>query len=707
MSRHLDAPVLWTLDRLGAVALAPHGRQAVVTVTRHDLARNRGQTALWRLDSAGRGAPRRLTTAPGRLAQPAWDPAGTRIAFLGTRDQDGISDERPQLYLIDADGGEARRASDFAPGLEAFRWLPDGRGVLFSAWVWPELRGARAQAARHKAFKARQASGYATSEAQFRQWDHHHPMDRVLHLMHLDLASSRVTDLFEGSGWQLPREDATPEPFDASPDGRWAAFAYDPAPEKRNGNRLALARIELATRRVQVLADDAGWSFEQPRWSPDGSRIAVLAAETGRVHTAPLRPALVDAGAAAPRHGRRWQPLGQRWDHEASSPPRWAPDGASLLLSAESRGRCLLWRCTPDGGDGRFEPLTDSGWVQGFDVAGRGDDERLLLLRDAHAHPPRVYLQRAGAAPRRLERFNDRVLGRLALGLGEEVELRGALGDPVQMWLTYPPGFDARRRHPLLQVIHGGPFAAAGDTWSWRWNVHVLASQGHVVAQVNYHGSSGFGHAFKHAIMGRLAQLEHEDIEAATDWLCAKAWADPRRVYAAGGSYGGFLCGWINGHAKPGRWRAHVCHAGVWDRVATFAADSWATRRHDLGAWYWEDMARVLAQSPHAHAAGLCVPTLVVHGALDYRVPDANGLAYFHTLKARGIDARLLWFPDENHWVLKPANSLQWHEELFAWLARHGGARAQALSSADGAQLGVGGLHPRRLRRRAAAPGPG
>jgi dipeptidyl aminopeptidase/acylaminoacyl peptidase len=243
------------------------------------------------------------------------------------------------------------------------------------------------------------------------------------------------------------------------------------------------------------------------------------------------------------------------------------------------------------------------------------------------------------------------------------------------MWLTYPPGFDARRRHPVMHVIHGGPHIAAGDTWSWRWNVHALAARGHVVAQVNYHGSSGFGHAFRHSIMGRLGQLELQDVEAATDWLRARRWADPQRVYATGGSYGGFLCAWLNVHAEPGRYRAQVCHAGVWDRVATFAADSWAARRQDLGAWYWDDLARVLAQSPHAHAARLHMPTLVIHGALDYRVPDANGFAYFHTLKALGVDARLLWFPDENHWVLKPANALQWHAEFFAWLERHGGRR--------------------------------
>ncbi len=240
------------------------------------------------------------------------------------------------------------------------------------------------------------------------------------------------------------------------------------------------------------------------------------------------------------------------------------------------------------------------------------------------------------------------------------------------MWLVFPPGFDAKKKHPVTHVIHGGPFAAAGDTFSYRWNPHVFAGAGHVIAQVNYHGSSGFGHAFCHSLIGRQGELELQDIEAASDWLLDQRWADPKRLFATGGSYGGFLVAWMNGHVAPGRYRACICHAGVYDRVATFSADSWPTRPKDLAAKYWEDMQRVLAQSPHAFAANMRTPTLVIHGAMDFRVPDCNGLAYYNTLKARGVDARLLWFPDEGHWVLKPRNSLLWYSEFAAWLAAQG-----------------------------------
>ncbi len=227
-----------------------------------------------------------------------------------------------------------------------------------------------------------------------------------------------------------------------------------------------------------------------------------------------------------------------------------------------------------------------------------------------------------------------------------------------------------------MQVIHGGPHTAFGDGWHWRWCHQVFAAQGYVVACVNYHGSSGFGHEFLDSITGRWGEYELQDIEAGTDWLLRKPWVDAKRLVATGGSYGGYLVAWMNGHVAPGRYQAYVCHAGCYDWQAMYADDAYAWHRKELGAAYWDDPARVAAQSPHAFARHFATPTLVIHGAQDYRVPDAQGLAYYNTLKSLGVPARLVWFPDENHWVLKPRNSRLWYGEYFAWLAQHlAGAR--------------------------------
>jgi dipeptidyl aminopeptidase/acylaminoacyl peptidase len=659
----LDSRQLWQLERIGGLAIAPDGTQAVCAVTGYDIDKNKGSTALWLLSTLG-GAPRRLTRCGERDGQPAWSPRGDRIAFVAKRGQGEAADKAPQLYAIAPDGGEATRLTTFGPGVSAFKWLPDGRRIVFTAWVWPQLKTAAAQNKQAKSWRERKESGYATSDAYYRYWDHNVPQDRVLRPLLLDTGTGRITDLFAGTKLELPRHDGGNGDFDVSPDGRHLAFVHDPAAEPKLGNPLVLSEIDLRTRRVRTLVNDAAWDFAAPRYSPDGRHIACTAAEVGRVHTALAHVALVE------RRSGSWQALRTDWDLDVSGPLGWSADGASIAFTAEERGRCHLWSL--DIASGVIARLHEGGTVLGFDRAG----DTVVLAADSALHPARVWVRRGSAPPQRIEHFNDTLLAQVQFGEVREIEVRGAGGDPVQAWITFPPGFKPTRRHPVTQVIHGGPYAAAGDTFGWRWNPHVFAGMGkagHVIVQVNFHGSSGFGHAFRHSLVGRQGELELQDIEAATDWVRRQPWADKERVFATGGSYGGFLVAWMNGHVKPGRYQAYVCHAGVFDRVATFSADSWPQRPKDLAANWWQDMPRVHAQSPHASAAAMHTPTLVIHGALDYRVPDCNGLAYYNTLKARGVDARLLWFPDENHWVLKPANSLLWYREFAGWLARFGG----------------------------------
>jgi len=658
-TRTLDVDTLYRIERLGPPALSPDGRHVVCTLTTPSLEDNKSDNSLWLFPTDAAG-PRRLTQCGGKDGQPAWSPRGDLVAFVARREVGADKDATPQIYVIAPDGGEARRVSRFGPGVSSFRWHPDGQRIVFAAWVWRELKGAAAQNKAHKAFSERKESGYATSEAFYRYWDHNVPMGRVLHLLLLDIGSGRIVDLFEGTQLELLRDEGGNDAYDVHPDGRRIAFTHDPAPQAMLGNRSVLSELDLKTRRLRTLVDEPDWDFGGPRYSPDGRRIGLLAVNVGRKHTALAQPALVDGPS-------RWRVLGGDWDLSLDSAPCWSADGAALWFTAEQRGRRHLWRADVEAGHCSLAHA--GGWVQGFDLVG----DTVAVVADSAVHPARLLVRQGGAAPRRLEHFNDALLKPVAMGEVREVVYTGAQGEPVQMWLTFPPGFDARRKHPVLHVIHGGPYAAAGESFPLRWNAHVLAGAGYVVAQVNYHGSSGFGFAFRDSIIGRMGELELQDIESATDWLLAQRWADAKRVYASGGSYGGYLVAWMNGHVPAGRYRAHVCHAGVFDRVATFSADTYPERPKDLAAKYWEDLPRVLAQSPHAFAGHMQTPTLVTHGALDYRVPDANGLAYYNTLKARGVDARLLWFPDENHWVLKPRNSQQWYGEFLGWLARHGG----------------------------------
>ena len=674
---------LWRIERLGVPSLSPDGAQAVAAVSRFSMEDNKGSSSLWLLSTLG-GAPRPLTQCGDKDGQPQWSPAahgkshaGELIAFTAKREQEGKKDDESQLYVIAPDGGEARRAADVATGVEAFRWCPDGRRLVFISWVWPELKGHKAQAARHKEFKARKETGYVTSEAQYRHWDRNLPMGRVAHLHLLELAADgspgKVRDLFEGTPYELGRADPSADHFDISPDGLHVVFAFDPAAEKRGDGRFALAEMEIKSGKATVIAQDAEWDFGTPRYSPDGDRIAFTASHQGRKHTMPAQLAVWT------REQRTHELVSAEWDHEVHAPLHWEEDGQALLLLAEQKGRKHLWRF--DLADKRAEVLVKGGWVGSFDkTAGT-----LVTLADSATHPGRMHAHLPGAEPLRIESFNNQLLAERHSANVEEVWISGAASledgpqDKVQLWLAFPPGFDAKKKYPVLHVIHGGPHTAFGDVWHYRWNAQVMAAQGYVVAMVNYHGSSSFGHAFLDSITHRWGELELQDIEAATDWLLKKPWTDRKRLFATGGSYGGYMVAWMNGHVKPGRYAAYVCHAGCYDWVGMFADDAYTWHAKELGAWYWEDMARVHSQSPHAYAATMRTPTLVIHGALDYRVPDAQGLAYYNTLKALNVDARLLWFPDENHWILKPRNSKLWYDEYFGWLKKHDpGAKAGA-----------------------------
>ncbi|MDQ2780267.1 MAG: S9 family peptidase, partial [Pseudomonadota bacterium] len=339
----LAVETLWQIERIGPPSLAPDGTRAVAPVTRYSMEDNNAQSSLWLMSTTG-AAPRQLTQCGEKDGTPRWSPArlgadgrpDELIAFTAKRDQAGSKDSESQLYLISPDGGEATRAAEVATGIEAFRWCPDGKRIVFVSWVWPELKGSKAQKEALKTFKERKESGYVTSEARYRFWDRNLPMGRVPHLHLMELGrngtAARVRDLFEGTPYELSRAEPDASHFDISPDGKRIAFSFDPAPEKRPDGRFAIAELELRSGTVTVLAQDDAWDLCSPRYSPDGTRIALTASHQGRKHTMPAQLAIWD------REDHAWEVVSAEWDHEPQAPLRWEADGQALLFTAEQKG---------------------------------------------------------------------------------------------------------------------------------------------------------------------------------------------------------------------------------------------------------------------------------------------------------------------------------------------------------------------------------
>ena len=714
--RPITVDDLWSLQRFGPTTLSPDGRWACAAVTSHSMEGNDSSACLWLFATDG-SKQRRLTHGP-KDADPQWSPDGRWIAFTSKRPRaDGKAEEQPQLYLIAADGGEAVRVSDLATGVSAVRWFPDSTRIAFVSWVWHDEGGVKAQAKRMKVERDDKVKAYVVEHNHYRYWDHWFERGRVPHI-HVATrstatlengmtADAAIVDLFEGTPFSLPPQEPDAAQFDISPDGSEIAFTFDFDPDPRAPAFTDIVLMDVKKGRWTSPTRASGRAEEQPRYSPDGRWIAIHSTNLARAHNEQPRLALIR------RSDHAIVPMTFDWDRGLHGSVHWSADAKRVLFLAEDEIAQPIWAIhVPDaraGGVAAAPTTAPNELLRGprhggvaADLAVARSGSTLVYARSAQTHPPMLFACDAdGHGERPIESINEPVLQRLRIGDARSVTISGFDDEPVQMWIVTPPDFEAslddepakagaksgkrggrhrkaERLWPLMHSIHGGPHTCSNDAWHWRWNTQLFAAQGQVVASVNYHGSTGWGQAFIGSINGDWGRRELADVEAGTEYLLATGRIDPRRVTATGGSYGGYMVALMNGRAVRGRYAAYVCHAGCFDWVSMMGSDGYFWFGHELGGFPWEDEARVLAQSPHHYAAAFDTPTLVIHGELDYRVPYYQGLAYYNTLRVKNVPSRLLFYPDENHWILKPQNSRLWYREFFDWLDRHAGDARRA-----------------------------
>ncbi len=668
---------LITMDRISDPQVSPDGATVVFVRRTTDLEADRGRTDLWAVGVDGSDL-RRLTTHEASDFNPRWSADGGSIFFLSTRS--GSS----QVWRIALAGGEAMQLSDLALDVGNLVVSPDGQHLAFSLEVFPDCVAADAgEMDEEGGDDARPEGGHAVvacteerlTERQegkttgrvydrifARHWDTWKDGRRA-HLFVMSARSEHAEHLHHvtpGLHADVPSKPfGGPEEIAFTPDGQGLVFAarvVGAAEPWSTDFDLWHAPLHGTTEPTCLTEANQAWDTA-PTFSPDGRTLAYLAMQRPGFEADRFRVVLRDWPDGEPRV------LTESWDRSPGS-IFFSPGGETIYATAGDVGEVKLWAI--DVATGMARTLVGGGHVRSPALAG----ERLVYAKDNLRRPVDLYTAALdGSDERRITDVNQDRLAEIRFGDYEQFSFAGWNSEPVHGYLVKPVDFDPAKSYPLALLIHGGPQGSSDNDFHYRWNPQTYAGAGYAVVAIDFHGSTGYGQAFTDSITGDWGGKPLEDLQKGLAHVLQRnPWIDGERACALGASYGGYMINWIAGN-WPDRFRCLVNHDGVFDmRSMYYATEELWFPEWEHGGPYWMNPEGHEKHNPVLHVDKWKTPMLVVHGANDYRIPESQGLAAFTALQRQGIPSRLLFFPDENHWVLKPNNSIQWHEQVLRWL---------------------------------------
>ncbi len=640
------------LQRLQSFHVAPDGRAVVFTVRATDLEANRGRSDLFLVNTDGTSL-RRLTSHPENDSDPLWAPDGKSVFFLSTRS--GMS----QVWRIAVDGGEATQVTRAPIDVDSFVLSRDGAQLAFSAETFPQCDTLECTQKRLDERAKQKSSGRLYDSLLFRHWDTWRDGRRA-HLFVQRVEGGAAVDVMKRM-----EADAPSKPFGGSdeytfsPDGKSVVFtARAVGREEAWSTDLDLFKAPIDGRAApEKLTTTNRATDTQPLFSPDGKQLAYLAMHRPGFEADKLDVVVRDVATGQERT------LTQKWDRSASS-LTWATDSKSLYVTADDLGQHGLFQL--ELAQGQVTPVWPTDNVTGAEPAVGG----LVMSRDSLTQAADLFfLDPATKAARALTHLNAEAFATFELGQPEQFSFAGWNGETVHGYVVKPVGFDPKKKYPLAFLIHGGPQGSFGNHWHYRWNPQVYAGHGYVAVMIDFHGSTGYGQAFTDSISGDWGGKPLEDLKKGLAAALERyPFIDSRRMCALGASYGGFMVNWMAGTWNE-PWKCLVSHDGNLDeRTAYFDTEELWFPEWEHGGLPWEPRSTYGLHNPMDHVAQWRVPMLVVHGSKDYRVVETQGIATFTALQRRGVPSRFLSFPDENHWVLKPANSVLWHDTVLDWL---------------------------------------
>jgi dipeptidyl aminopeptidase/acylaminoacyl peptidase len=655
--RGLDARDLNALDRVSAPTLSPNGELLVYALREADVAANRATTGIYVRELDASAQPRRLNAEGKSASSPVFSPDGSRVFYLSA--ETGLM----QVWSAPVKGGDPQQVTDYPLGVGSFKLAPDGKQIALSFRVDPDCADLACSKQRADEQAASKATGQSYDQLFVRHWDTWNDgLRNQLFVADLDRGRARgepvrISRGIDGDVPSMPfggNEDYT-----WAPDGKSLVFSVRIAgrDEPRSTNfDLFHAQVEGEGAPRNLTVENAAWDAN-PLFSDDGETL---------YYTAMKRPGFeadrMAVMAMSLEDGSRRE-IAPGWDFSAGS---LSLHDGELYTTANRLGEHPLFAISAETGEARV--VVGGGNVTGFDLHG----DTLVFQRDTLTSPAQLFVSTpAGGVERQLTDFNSEQLAGIAMGEFEQFQFKGHADETVYGYLVKPVGFVEGQKYPVAFIIHGGPQGSMGNSFHYRWNPQTYAARGYGVVFIDFHGSTGYGQKFTDSISQDWGGKPLEDLKKG--WAAALErypFLNGEQACALGASYGGYMVNWIAGQWPDG-FDCLVSHAGVFDtRMMGYSTEElWFTE--------WENGGPVFAVpdnfeqfNPLLHVDKWQAPMLVIHGQLDYRIPVEQGIAAFTALQRRGIPSQFLYFADENHWILKPANSIQWHDAVLNWLDR-------------------------------------
>ncbi len=653
--RALKPEDLWAMKRIGSFDVSPDGKTIAFTVTTYDIEKNKGNSDIWLIDTDGKNL-RPLKTSEENESNPKFSPDGKSIAY----------EYKDQIWLCDLNGKNDKQLTNIYTGASGLVWSKDGKKIMFVSEVYPDCENQECNEKRDKEKQESKVKAKIITELMFRSWNKWRDEKRS-HLFLYNIEKDEYYDVIKGSKSDVPPVDlGSNQDYTFSPDGKEIAFVMntDKVIATSTNNDVFVVNVEDILKGKQITYKKISVSKgndNQPVYSPDGKYIAFRSMKRAGFEADKQDIILYNRTTGTLRN------LTEKLDLSVGQ-ILWSPDNKYIYFDAANQIYNSIYRINVETGD--LLTFVKDGVNE--DMIMSPDGELIFFKRQKTTMPSEIFaLKTNGGGFERITRINEELLTKIQFNEIETFWSNGADGAKVQSILIKPPFFDAKKKYPLIFLIHGGPQGHWADDFHYRWNLQMFAAKGYVVVAPNPRGSTGYGQKFVDEISGDWGGKVYIDLMNVYDYALDNfKFIDYKNTFAAGASYGGYMINWILGHTD--RFNALVSHAGVYNLESMYGTteELWFPEWEFKGT-PWTNRSLYELWSPHRYADNFKTPTLVIHGANDFRVPEGQAFELFTTLQRKGVPSKLLYFPDEFHFVTKPQNSILWWNTIFDWFENY------------------------------------